>query len=767
MIRNRFAKAAAEVITNANLLSQLKSVYGLLMPLSLGLKDGLPHPPGVGTCLISGKAQAERRGGGGIVWVVFGCSIFLSAFLLFMVEPLLGKYLTPWFGGGAGIWLTCLAFFQVVLFLGYAYAHVLQKFCFRRQILIHLSGLGLMVACFALLAWHWGGPLLPSAMNRMQPEADPTWQILGWLGLAVGLPFLLLSATSSLYQAWCSAVMPGTSPYGFYALSNVGSLLALVAYPIWVEPFLRLRVQAWVWSGGLIVFSVMGLWVAWRILSRGAPSTGSPISTTGLQGRGDATRGGSFSLWVALSTCSCLSLMATTSRLTQDVAPVPFLWMIPMAIYLGTYILCFAGLLHKLSLDLLTALLVLGAGLAVGLLDRLNGGPVPIMVQIAGYGITQCYLCLFCHSALYKSRPAPSLLTRYYMAISLGGVIGGLGSTLLLPRLFATPWEYPLSFMGSLVLAIFLVGQGRSVLTRWRWVLWTVILMLMCEFVMVMGIGASKDCVEHVRNFYGIMRVIREHRPQSPSVSYALRNGAILHGEQFSGAEWGKEPTTYYGRFSGVGLLLANHPNRVVHRPLKVGVVGLGVGTLAAYGQTGDTLRFYEINPEIIRLASRSPWFSYLSRCPARVEIVAGDARLSLETELRLGQAMSFDVLVIDAFSGDSIPVHLLTQEAFEMYLRHCTPEGVVAVHISNRYLDLVPVLAGMRDHFGLQWTIVDNVSKAPYCTSARWVLLSSSSVALEAVKPNGRDNSCRKTTALRLSRQWTDDYSDLFSILK
>ena len=274
-----------------------------------------------------------------------------------------------------------------------------------------------MVACFALLAWQWGGPLLPSAMNRMQPEADPTWQILGWLSLAVGFPFLLLSATSSLYQVWWVEAMPGASPYGFYALSNVGSLLALVAYPVWVEPLLRLRAQAWVWSGGLIVFSMMALWVAWRMLSTGAPSAGSSASTAGPQGRGEATRIGSFPLWVALSTCSCLSLMATTSRLTQDVAPVPFLWMIPMAIYLGTYILCFAGVLHKLSLDLLTALLVLGAGLAVGLLDRLNGGPVSIMVQIAGYGISQCYLCLFCHSALYKTRPAPRHLTRYYICL--------------------------------------------------------------------------------------------------------------------------------------------------------------------------------------------------------------------------------------------------------------------------------------------------------------------------------------------------------------
>ncbi len=692
---------------------------------------------------------------------VFGISIFLSAFLLFMVQPLLGKYLTPWFGGGAGVWLTCLAFFQVVLFLGYAYAHVLQRISPRTQALIHTGGLWLMVAWFCMAAWLWGSPILPDATTRPHPTADPTLQITRFLGLSIGLPFLLLSATSSLYQAWWATASRGISPFRFYALSNAGSLLALVAYPILLEPCLPLHAQAWIWGGGFLLFAFLTLWIA-----RTVPATRTPAAKA--QGDTGAGTGGSFWLWTALSTCSCLSLMATTSQLTQDVAPVPFLWMIPLAIYLGTFMLCFAGRFRVLSLDIAAALLLLGTLCAIALLDLMNDGHLGITTQIAVFSFTQLCACLYCHTALYETRPEPGGLTRFYLAISLGGVIGGLGTTLVIPHFFTAHWEYPLSFLGTLYLATFILYRRPSFLSRWKWPLLVVVLpLLLMQSFVVMKAASGPGCVEQSRNFYGILRVAREFSRTNNVTAHVLKNGAILHGKQFHTGSWTNEPTTYYGRITGIGLLLANHPKRAAHHPLTVGIVGLGVGTLAAYGQPRDVFRFYEINPEIIRLATRSPWFSYLQHCQATVEIAQGDARLSLESEVNSGQFARLDVLVVDAFSGDSIPIHLLTREAFELYLKRCQDDGVIAVHISNRYLDLLPVLAGIRKHFGLQWKVIDNKRRPPLNNHSTWVLLSPSSSALAAVKTTAPANRILPTDKIPSLMLWTDDSSNLLTILK
>mgnify|MGYP005834157993 CR=1 FL=1 len=696
--------------------------------------------------------------------IIFGALIFLSAFLLFVVQPLLGKHLTPSFGGAASVWLTCLAFFQVALLCGYAYAHALQRFSVPVQTLIHPWALLLGLGVLAAVAMRWGAPLLASTHrpNALQPLA----QIIALMSLSIGMPFVLLSATTSLYQAWWTRLAPGRSPYGFYALSNAASLLALAAYPLVLEWFLPLKAQAWTWAGGFALFAALSF-VAARLSRRAA---GAPESTSAPHA--DSTdlsrvRGESFLLWTALAACGCLTLMATTQQITQDVAPVPFLWVLPLGIYLLTFIIGFSRKWQLLSVDLLSVMVAIALALTAFLLFSLTQGTLGMGVLIAGFALVQFIVCLYCHTTLYETRPAPAGLTRFYFAIATGGTLGGFFAVLLAPRLFRGYWEYPLSFLFAGVLVIVLLHRrADSPLWRFRHAAWAIWCVLAIPLVLAAVNSAHGRTVAAVRNFYGVLQVL-EQREADGTIQWRLRHGAIAHGWQFDRTSMRNEPTAYYGRHSGIGLLIESHPKYTRGEPIAIGVIGLGIGTLSTYGRAGDLIRFYEINPAVIELATKTPWFSYVKDSLATVEIVLGDGRLALQAELADGKSEEFDILAIDAFSGDAIPVHLLTREAFETYLAKTRPDGAIAVNVSNRYLDFVPLLCSVKEHFGLHWKVIGSFGHSPVTWPAEWVLLSRDAELLAHLRPDNHRSHEANLSNLRPARMWTDAYSNPLAILK
>jgi hypothetical protein len=767
--------------------------------------------------------------------LAYTITIFLSAFLLFQVQLLLGKYLLPWFGGAAAVWATCMLFFQVLLLAGYAYAHWLTSHLTptwqrRLHLMVVLASLGVLVA----LAANWGGPLLPDAGWKPLDSTAPVRQLLQLLAVAVGLPFFVLATTGALLQAWFSTAHPGASPYRLYALSNLGSLLGLLSYPFAVELFVPLDLQAWVWTCGYALFALGIGWCALQLRTPVAPAPAADTAAASVTARAAAPPRGERLLWFALAACASTLLLAVTNQLTQEVAAVPFLWMLPLALYLLSFILCFdSDRRYRPGFYRVTLLPALA--LASVLLD--HGAEAPLLAQIAVWSFVLFVCCMVCHGEIARLKPAPRHLTAFYLMIALGGASGGVFVGLIAPHTFGGFWELPIALMlcGALVFAVALHDR-RSFLYQGSFVpTFTVLFAAVWVAVFVVGgqlagtpapvappeldepptnllltIGATylvqrrvrlaarraprttrvalriaatatalglfaltqvflmleptTSKVASARSFYGLLNVLEEDAHDPESHSLRLRHGRILHGLQYQSVDRRREPNSYYGPGSGVALALAHHPARQHGLPLRVGIVGLGTGTLAAYGESGDYLRFYEINPDVLRLAAGpQPLFTYLRDTPARVDTVLGDARLALERELQTGDAQAFDVLVIDAFSSDAIPIHLLTEEAIKVYLAHLRDQqGVIAVHISNRFLDLTPVLAGVAARFRVPYALIDtDRSNAEW--GSTWVLLTHDAKWLQtpAIAAAASEQAPRRLV------RWTDDFSNLLSVLK
>ena len=663
-------------------------------------------------------------------------TIFLSAFLLFQVQPLVGKLTLPWFGGSAGVWTTCLLFFQVLLLLGYLYAHlVIRHLSHRRQLQLH-GGL-LVLAALAL-------PLRLHAAFKPSGTGDPVLQLLALLATTVGLPYLLLSTTGPLVQAWVAR--KGHVPYRLFALSNAASMLALLSYPLLVEPWVSLKVQSWGWSAGFLLFAAL-------ILGTGLRS--HPDSMTVAQeepaqvGPSGATR----TLWILLAAVPSVLLMAVTSHLSTNVAPIPFLWVLPLALYLLSFILCFEGdrWYHRgVFLALLPLVL---AAMAFFLTPGYRHFAVQVQILVFAGGLF--IACMVAHGELARLRPHPRFLTGFYLRLSLGGALGGLFVAWVAPRLFRSYLELPLGLAACAAAALLTLSRDPGPLKQ-PWLRAVQGLFL----VLILGLGVHTWYVEAAgdrvlvaqgRNFYGTLTVFDDDRHQWRT----LAHGTITHGGQFLDPAKAPKPVTYYSPDSGVGLALVSLPEG----PRKVGVVGLGTGSLAAYGRPGDVIRYYDINPLVEDYARR--YFSFLKGSPARVEVVMGDARLSLEREA----PQAYDLLAIDAFSSDAIPVHLLTREAFAAYLRHLRPGGILAVHVSNRYLNLHPVVKAAADHFHRAARVVDTDSdEATGAYGSTWLLLTADHAFFDqpAFQDNG-DVSRLEGPALT----WTDDFSNLFRILK
>ncbi len=701
--------------------------------------------------------------------IYFALSIFISAFLLFQVQPMIGKLILPWFGGTPAVWSTVMLFFQVLLTGGYAYAYgLIGRVRARKQGIVHVVLLAISVLLLVGIGIFWPSPITPDASWKPAGVELPILNIFKLLIVSVGLPYFVLSTNSPLMQAWFSRVFEGKSPYRLYALSNVGSFLALVSYPVLIEPLLTLRWQGWIWSGGYVLFALLAGYGAVRSARQKTTVADSVPVQQKSQPAGQARPStGVQILWIVLSGLASVLLLAITNQTTQEVAVIPFLWVLPLTIYLLSFILTFSGERWYFR-PLFAGLLLIGT---VGLIFLVYEPLTHFIIQIALYNLLLFAVTMVCHGEMYRLRPQPVHLTRFYLMVSIGGALGGIFVNLVAPYIFKGYWELyiGIALVWLLLAALTFIRPTERLLRRARFVLDVLIGAMALSMVLFVGYYMkgyySKDLFT-ARNFYGIIRVngIGEERSGQPA--YALVHGVTMHGFQFLDPEIRDTPTGYFWEGSGIGLAIRNHPR--YGEGLRVGILGLGAGTLAAYGQPGDVYRFYEINPIVVDLATGyGGYFSFLTDSQAQVDVILGDARLSLEKELAGGLPQAYDILVIDTFSSDAIPVHLVTRESFTIYLEHLAPDGLIAANITNQHLDLRPVLWQIGQNYGLRMVVIqkyvsdDTNAAAP----SMWVLMARNPALLEIPAIASQADFMEGfTTPIRL---WTDDYSNLFQILK
>jgi hypothetical protein len=671
--------------------------------------------------------------------LLFAATIFLGAFLLFLIEPLFAKLILPWFGGSAAVWATCLVFFQTALLLGYLYADAtIRRLVPKRQSALHL---GLMLVSLLWL------PIAPQIFWRSHVQIDPAWRILGLLTFSIGLPFVLLSATSLLLQTWYARCSSGRSPYHLFALSNLASLLALLSFPFLIEPRFSSRQQSILWSSVYGLFAICCSTCAWLSRSRVTNSIADgPPREQAEENAPPSLSARAF--WLSLSACSSMMLLAVTNHLAQNVAPVPLLWVIPLALYLFSFTLVFAKR-QFYSSWFVARLLAVALGCA-GYAVHDSSITHAIQITVPLFCSALFVVCLFCHGELVQRKPSVRYLTSFYLTIALGGALGAVCVGLLVPHILSGVYELPILLLLTAILgAVVLWREGWSARIFWAGV------SIAMSAVLVMNIRATReDTIAMMRNFYGALR-IQEFKTGLKLPYRSLIHGTIQHGAQYLSFPENRNPTTYYGRRSGVGLAL----RFCCDGPKRVGLIGLGTGTLAAYGKPGDSFRFYEINPQVITVANS--WFTYLKQSPAKSEIVLGDARLSLESE----PPQQFDVLAVDAFSGDAIPVHLLTKEAFAVYFRHLKPDGILAVHTSNTYLNLAPVVKLLAEDADYATRLIaSDEDGSMMISSADWVLVTRNQEFLNKPETFAGSQTIEVPANLRL---WTDDYNNLYEILR
>ena len=674
----------------------------------------------------------------------YGLTIFLSAFLLFQVQPIIAKMILPWFGGSASVWTACMLFFQMLLLLGYLYSHWVVRFLSpRHRSYLHMA---LLAASLLLL------PLSPSADWRPVGGEDPTLRILGLLTMTIGLPYVVLSTTGPLIQAWFARERPGVLPYRLFALSNFGSLLALLAYPVLVEPVLPTRWQSLVWSGLFVVFAALCAMLAWR------GRTGV-VSATKAAESSIATP---FSLrlkWIALAGCPSILMIADTSFLTENIAPIPLLWVIPLALYLLSFILCFerVGWYRRV---VFLPLLALGLG-AMAYLPSLGVSALPVYLAM-GINLSAFFVaCMVCHGELAAIKPHPSQLTTYFLMLATGGALGGLFVGIVAPYCFNSNFELSIGLVLTALVITLVVLRGHefSTPTR-RAIAWATAMSIVAAIAYVRiddHLYELTDAKVTARNFYGTLRVF--NGGEGVAARRTLMHGQIVHGRQFATPAREDLPTAYYSEESGVGRALLAKTAQFSNSPLHVGVVGVGIGTLLTYGRAGDLYRLYDIDPLVIHLARTE--FTFFAHAKASTEVVIADARLALEREA----AQQFDVLVVDAFSGDAVPIHLLTKEAFAEYFKHLKPDGVLAVHVTNRFLDLIPVVKAAADNFGRQARLVSFEGDSDRLIfRSNWVLIHANGDFF--ARPEFKDVA-HAVTARADFRIWDDNYSSVLAVLK
>ncbi|HEY0684635.1 MAG TPA: fused MFS/spermidine synthase [Steroidobacter sp.] len=678
---------------------------------------------------------------------LYGVTVILGACLLFLVQPLIAKIILPWFGGTSSVWSAALVFFQACVLGGYSYAHWLTtRISPRLQSLIH--GALLIGSCLLM-------PILPSDALRPDATDDPALQILLLLTVTVGLPSLMLSSTSPLLQVWYMRRTGSEPPYWMFALSNAGSLLALLSFPLALEPAFTSSALAWAWSALYVLFAVLCAGIAYLNSKQVVVEAGQPVSASNQQ-TAPAPSVSRMVLWLLLAACASGLLVTVSANLSANVAPIPLLWVVPLALYLLTFILAFGH--HRVYQPALFFPLV---ALSIGCLaylytQRIENFPIQYVIPL--YLASLFILCMACHGELVLRRPAGPYLTRFYLLISLGGVLGGAFVGLIAPHVFSTYIELPVLLVLIAELYVVLQWNRRGSQRTLLLVRGTMILGVVTLFIhlVLSEIVTRKLSVLVQRNFYGVLSVQDDPPIDELSRRY-LVHGTISHGYQYLTGKYRRLPASYFSKHSGVGLALTALQSE---KPVRYGVVGLGVGVLSGYVRPADSVRLYEINPDVVSIAeSHFTFLPEARQSGADVDVLLGDGRLTLERQ----EPQSFDLLAIDAFSSDAIPTHLLTKEAFELYFKHLKPDGVLAVHISNRYIDLVPVCARAAEHVNRPAHVVRSLSDGTYDTSI-WVLVTSNQELM--ARPEFQTDQVYPARADESFAGWTDQYSSIWPLL-
>ena len=667
--------------------------------------------------------------------LLHAATIFLSALLLFLVQPLIAKQILPWFGGAAAVWTTCLLFFQSALLAGYGYAHAATRFLpTRRQVQLHAA---LLLASLVFL------PIVVSSSWKPPDPSAPNLRILGMLSATIGLPYVLLSTTTPLLQAWFFQRFREAQPYRLFALSNLGSLLALPAYPLLLEPYLGSTDCARLWSVLYALFVVCCVLTGWFTL-RGHVAEAQPSVPAAASGRRALLPKSHVLSWLLLSSASTCLLLSVTNHLTQNVASVPFLWVLPLALYLITFIICFdrpAWYRRTLFMTL--------SGLTIVLMAfRINSLELVWIAPLFALGLFCA--CMFCHGELARLRPDPGHLTIYYLCISLGGALGALLVAVLAPLVLKGFFELHLVL---LAIGILLVVRSWS----YGFVARTsaLLVVLFVGYFDFAAFQATTGGLREIdRNFYGVVRVRDWKRVARVRAMY---HGSITHGCQYLDPAKAMKGACYVSPTSAYGRVM----RALEGKPRKVGVIGLGAGSLMAYARPGDEWVFYELDPMVVEIAERQ--FSFQRLSPVKAKYVLGDGRLSLEREAPRG----YDLLAIDAFSGDSIPMHLITREAMAVYMKHLRPDGALVFQATNRYVDLLPVIRRLADEFGMQTAWIEDLpprsDNGDFAFETDQVIVTKNHALLQSPLIKDVSRPARQRDDLKL---FTDDYFNLFRIL-
>ncbi len=728
--------------------------------------------------------------------ILFGLALLISAALLFWVQLFTSKMILPVLGGGAAVWNTCMVFFQITLLLGYLYAHATEHWLNSRlKIFLHPI---LLLAAGIVLPVSMKGIDLPTA------GSNPVLWLLGTLLVMIGAPFLVLAGTAPLLQAWYARTQARSSrdPYFLYSASNLGSLAALASYPTIIEPNLHLHNQSVSWTLGYFLLAGLALICALTVFLRikGKPDRAVTAKTDDKAGKiSPWTR----VKWTLYAFVPSSLLLGVTTHLTIDVAAVALFWVIPLILYLLSFVLAFQSLVQipqNLVAHLQAALLVV---LAIVLLSGVSDNILPLFaLHLAAFFVT----ALLCHQELFRSRPAVKNLTEFYLLIALGGALGGIFNALIAPLLFTDIYEYPL----MLIIACLLRPGALPQLNR-KWlafgdlvlpavVFLTLVLLdrytdlnfedlsdsgslivLVIAAIAVFafqqrsirfGLGMAAliiagfiisdtdNTLAQVRNFYGVLKVTDDSDPPQ----HNLYNGTTLHGSQSQYPDRRLEPLTYYHPEGPLGQAFAAISGTTLTQ--RVGLVGLGTGTVACYEKPGEHWTYFEINPADVAIARNPDLFTYLRDCPAQPDIVLGDARLSIIQQ----PDYTFNMIILDAFTSDAIPIHLITQQAVQLYLSKLRMGGLILFHISNRYLDLAPVVSNVASSLGLKarrWDDEDDGDDDDPKTSGKaasdWIIVARHDADFAKISKDKR-----WTPLLRTSDKgvWTDDYSNLFGAL-
>lgn len=617
----------------------------------------------------------------------YAATIFLSSFLLFLVQPIIAKQILPWFGGSAAVWTTCLVFFQAVLLAGYGYADLTTRLGLRRQAMLHVGLLVVSLACV---------PILASSGWKPQGDEEPVGRILLLLLVTIGLPYFLLSTTTPLLQAWYWQRFRTAVPYRLFALSNFASLLALIGFPVLFEPYFTLPQLGWGWSGLYAALILLCGATAWRsmraIVALPAAGEGNAPAAAPLTGAVQLA-------WMGLAALASVMLLAVSNHVTQNISSVPFLWVLPLALYLLTFILAFDHPRWYLR----TPLLVLLGALTPWMAWEISS--LRLVVAVPLYFTGMFVACMVCHGELARLKPDPAHLTRFYLMISVGGAVGAVLVAIAAPLLLPGYFELGI----ALVLLALLLPYRLAGLAR---VAGFAVAALTLGLVVRGAMDYATDMRVMERDFYGVVRT--RDRPE-PVPYRAMYHGAIMHGGQLLGETYRNTPADYFGPTSGYGRVFATLRELEPSRTRDIGVIGLGAGVIASYGRPGDTLVFYEISPRVVDIAKRE--FTFLKDTAAKTSLVMGDGRLSLEREAPKG----YDVLGIDAFSGDSIPMHLITREAMALYAKHIKPDGVIVFQATNRYVDLPPVIKRLAAELGFEAVLVSDYPEEDQNGAGYW----------------------------------------------